>query len=188
MTSKNIVILIMLLIMTGCEKNREPKACFTFPYSEAVTNTIVAPANCSENASEYLWDDGNGNQYTESEPHFIYPDPGKYCVTLTAYSKDGGEEDIITDSLLVNVPSGKATFWQNGSIQYSPQVKVKIGDQTETITNYYPNGIVACDMRGCANFTLPVGTHTVYAWSGTTEWGPFTIDVALSKCHKWKIE
>lgn len=187
MKISHLVIITLFLFFAGCEKNKDTKACFTFPYTEAVTNTIIAPLNCSENASEYLWDDGNGNQYTEFEPNFTYTDPGKYCVTLTAYPEKGGQQDILTDSLLVNVPSGQVTFWANGSYIYDPPIRVKIGDQTETITAYYPNGVATCDVRGCANFTLPTGTHYFYAWSGTTTWGPWDIEISTGKCSKWRI-
>jgi hypothetical protein len=180
-------VLILLLFLTGCEKNRNPRACFTLPHDKVITNTRVAPDNCSENASEYLWDDGNGNQYNNFEPVFTYQDPDKYCVTLIAYSENGEEVSMVTDSVEVNPPSGEVTFWQNGSIQYSPQVKVSTGSQTETITNFYPNGIATCDMPGCANFTLTVGTHTFYAWSGSTEWGPFTVEIEMGKCKKFQL-
>jgi len=187
MNRNNLSVLILLLFLTACEKNRNPEACFTFPHDKVITNTIVAPGNCSVNASEYLWDDGNGNQYTDFEPAFTYPDPGKYCVKLIAYSENGEAESVVTDSLEVRVPSGKVTFWQNGSILYSPHVKVTIGNQTETITNFYPNGISTCDMTGCANFTLPVGSYNYHAWSGTTSWNN-TVDIELGKCFRMQLK
>ena len=186
MNRNYLSVLIVLLLLSGCEKNRSPIACFTFPHDKVITNTVVAPDNCSENASEYLWDDGNGNQYTDFEPVFTYQDPGKYLVSLIAYTEDGEEQHMVTDSVEVNVPTGKVTFWQNGSIQYSPQVKVTIGSQTETITNYYPNGISTCDMAGCANFTLPVGSYNYHAWSGTTSWDN-TVDIEQGKCFKMQL-
>ncbi len=186
MNQHYLTVLVLFILITGCEKRNNPQACFTFPHNKIITNTILAPENCSENATEFLWDDGNGNQYTDFEPVFTYEEPGKYCVTLTAYSGNSEEQNVVTDSVEVNVPSGKVTFWQNGSIQYSPQVKVTIGDQTETITNFYPNGISACDMAGCANFTLPVGSYTFHAWSGTTSWDN-TVEIELGKCKKEQL-
>lgn len=187
MKRSSLCVILVLLMLSACEKNRQPQACFEFPYEEGVTDVIIIPDNCSENASEYLWDDGNGNQYREFEPELIYSETGKYEISLTAFSANGDKQDVLTDSLQVNVPSGKVTFWATGSVIYDPPIRVKIGDQTETITAYYSNGPATCDVRGCANFTLPSGTHYFYAWSGTTSWGPWDIEISTGKCFKMKM-
>ncbi len=42
--------------------------------------------NNSINATSYLWDFGNGQTTTDTEPSFTYPQPGIYTVTLTAFN------------------------------------------------------------------------------------------------------
>ena len=179
--------IIVSLLFAGCEKNGSPKACFTLPHDIVPTNVMVAPDNCSENGVEYLWDDGNGHQVTDFEPVFTYPEAGKYCVTLTAYSENREEKSVVTDSVEVNIPTGKVTFWQNGRVEYYPPVQVTIGNQTETITNYYPKGVATCDLRGCANFTLPPGTYYFHAWSGSTAWDNI-VDIEQGKCYKLRLD
>lgn len=176
-------LITVLLLIAGCEKNDCPRACFTFTRDRALTNTTVTPDNCSENCVEYLWDDGDGHQFTAFEPPLTCQEAGKYWVTLTAYSENREKQSNVTDTIVVNIPTGKVTFWQDGRVEYYPQVKVTIGNQTETITNYYPKGVATCDLRGCANFTLPPGTYYFHARSVSTEWDN-TVDIEQGKCFK----
>jgi hypothetical protein len=181
-----VIFVFIFLLSNGCEKNAELKAGFKLNYPTVLTNTIVAATNTSLNASTYIWNDGNGNETTDVDASFTYSEPGTYHIVLTAFSASGDEQDTVTDSVIVNVPTGKVVFWQNGSVIYTPQVKVTIGNQTETITSYYSNGVSACDMRGCANFTLPVGTYNFHAQSGSTSWDN-QVDITQGGCFKMRL-
>lgn len=50
----------------------------------------------------YLWDFGDGETSTESNPTHIYSRPGKYTVSLTVYYENDTEETI-TKIYYINV-------------------------------------------------------------------------------------
>ena len=66
--------------------------------------------NNSQNASEYLWDFGDGNTSTEFEPLHTYNEPGTYTVTLYATDSIGcyeGDSSVI--EVIIGVHEGAVT-------------------------------------------------------------------------------
>lgn len=72
----------------------EPTAGFT----SSVNNLTVSFTNYSQNASGYLWDFGDGNTSTETNPVHTFADYGTYQIILTATSQMCGD-DVYSETL-----------------------------------------------------------------------------------------
>lgn len=59
-------------------------AGFTPSSTTPTVNSVVTFTNSSTNANGYLWDFGDGNTSTDTDPWNIYTSPGFYTVTLIA--------------------------------------------------------------------------------------------------------
>ncbi|MBW8049826.1 MAG: T9SS type A sorting domain-containing protein [Cytophagales bacterium] len=78
-----------------------PSAQAGFTYN---LDTIIAGftfTNLSQYATEYLWYFGDGDSSTAVNPTHIYPDTGKYVVTLIAKGCEEVEKDTVTDTITV---------------------------------------------------------------------------------------
>jgi len=93
-------------LFAGCEKKDEEyssdvSACFSFTYEgDAIWEMYVVFSNCSQNATSYLWDFGDGNTSAEENPVHYYTDDGAFIVCLTASNESGN--DTMTDTVFVN--------------------------------------------------------------------------------------
>ncbi|TVR85762.1 MAG: PKD domain-containing protein [Saprospirales bacterium] len=65
-----------------------PEASFQVPF-EVCVGSEVPISNTSCNADSYLWDFGNGETSTESNPTVIYDEPGTYNILLTVNNQCG---------------------------------------------------------------------------------------------------
>ena len=81
---KNLVFIICFLALIGCDKSEyfTGKACFSSEPEVIYINEEVNFINCSENASHYYWDFGDGNSSTEKDPTHSYSESGIYRVLL----------------------------------------------------------------------------------------------------------
>ncbi len=72
-----------------------PEASFGFSSNELTVSFV----NLSMNADNYLWNFGNGEQSSDIEPEFTFPDFGSYEVVLTASNSCGTDSDTMTINL-----------------------------------------------------------------------------------------
>jgi hypothetical protein len=105
-----IMIMIPVLLMTGCKKYElgNPLPSTLTDFSFAVGNNGYAPAevtftNKSLNATGYLWNFGNGQTSTETNPVVFYETPGIYTVTLTSTPLNDVHYNKLVKTLAVNV-------------------------------------------------------------------------------------
>jgi len=84
-----------------------PKASFEISQNNQLNDDDkVLFINLSSGAVQFLWNFGDGTFSTLSDPSYKYRQPGRYDVTLTAYSENG-----CADSLTINdVFTDKASF------------------------------------------------------------------------------
>jgi len=102
---KNLLSLICIVcLFSSCHKDEDkPTACFTYeitsPFggSPELTNDTVIFTNCSENATSYKWDFGDGTTSTEENPTKIYAANMPVIVSLKAYN--GSNFDVLTDTI-----------------------------------------------------------------------------------------
>lgn len=93
MKSKQQYLIYMLLIfsMAACEKDKNeiPIACFSLEAQEFFENNTIAFTNCSENATAYYWEFGDGNTSIDFHATHVYQETGTYVVSLSVFN---GEE------------------------------------------------------------------------------------------------
>lgn len=91
----------MLLYMASCKKKETPApilvADFTYSGDSAMVPATVKFTNASVNATEYLWNFGDGSISTDKDPSRTYAVGGNFTVTLTA--KGAGGTHTITKTL-----------------------------------------------------------------------------------------
>lgn len=90
-----------------------PTAAFTIGTGVGLAVSLV---NSSSNATSYLWDFGDGNTSTESNPSHIYESSGVYVITLTAY----GECDTVTTTSTYNALNVGVESWAGTEISLYP--------------------------------------------------------------------
>ena len=105
-----ILILLPVLLMTGCEKYElgYPAASTVADFTFSVGNDGYAPAqvtftNKSLNATGYNWDFGNGLTSTDENPVTFYETPGLYSVTLTCTAVNDVHYNKLVKTIAVNV-------------------------------------------------------------------------------------
>ncbi|MCU4173743.1 PKD domain-containing protein [Carboxylicivirga sp. N1Y90] len=104
---KQILITILSLIILGCEleDNLTIKACQGITNEgEIKINEEVIFTNCSENASFYMWNFGDGNVSTLKVPSHIYLEADTYIIELavqnTVFEDLNGDGLINTDDIV----------------------------------------------------------------------------------------
>ncbi|HWR75172.1 MAG TPA: PKD domain-containing protein [Bacteroidales bacterium] len=92
---------------TTIEAWARPSASFEISKSDQLADDDkVTFINLSAGAVQFLWNFGDGTFSTQSDPSYRYRQPGRYDVTLVAYSESGCQ-----DSLTINdVFSDKGSF------------------------------------------------------------------------------
>lgn len=99
-------ILLILLISNSCKKDEQGsglKAVFSYVADGFKVNFT----NFSVNATEYVWDfgDGSGETSTRKAPQHIFKSKGDFLVSLTA--KNGTETNTFIDSVSIIGPNIK---------------------------------------------------------------------------------
>jgi len=79
----------------------KPKACFLYsPVTGLRTGDTLKFTNCSENATSFLWDFGDGKTSTDKTPNHFFMYSGNYNVKLT--SANDNSTDSITKVVVIN--------------------------------------------------------------------------------------
>jgi PKD repeat protein len=77
-------------------RNQPPTVGFTFSPSNPQRGEEVQLTDRSQDPEgyplQYRWDFGDGNNSSEQSPNHVYPEAGKYTVTLTIVDEDGNTE------------------------------------------------------------------------------------------------
>lgn len=99
--------LLGILLFSSCVK--PTKACFVYSVEDYLTHTILFDASCSQSASFFDWDFGDGDTSIFNSQDTLshsYLQSGDYTVTLKATRKDGFTlgKDIYTKSAVIHVP------------------------------------------------------------------------------------
>lgn len=109
-----------------------PVANFSFQ----VNGTNVQFTNSSQFASSYLWDFGDGNTSTETNPSHTYQENGQYQVTLTAGNVQCGNdvhsELVVINSVGINeVVSGSISVFPNPAAEV---INLRFSEDAENIS------------------------------------------------------
>lgn len=106
---KSIILLTvssLLFLAVGCKKEAanpsnpdSPKACFTVPSAGGVNESIPFSAECSQNATNYRWDFGDGSHSSLKNPSHLYNSSGTYTVQLKVFGTDSTKSSAISTSI-----------------------------------------------------------------------------------------
>lgn len=109
--------ILVLVFAFGACNNEDPQACFTYSVQR---NFNVQFLNCSESASRYEWEFGDGNTGSGINPTHQYANAGNYTVTLKAYFGDNNNGDIVTESIEVFLIEDPVACFETNTILSSP--------------------------------------------------------------------
>jgi PKD repeat protein len=94
-TLKNVTLLMALfglITVSSCKKEdtiAEGVSCFVNSPNAVDVGETVSFTNCSQNASSYNWNFGDGSSSNLSSPNHVYTSAGTYEITLTSENVDG---------------------------------------------------------------------------------------------------
>jgi len=110
---------VLLVLGQACKKDdyKVPEASTIADFTYTLSNDGYFPcsatfSNISINAAAYLWDFGNGQTSTETNPVVAFSGPGLYTVTLTCTPVNQLYYNKLTKKVTINVKdpgAGKAT-------------------------------------------------------------------------------
>jgi len=92
--------------------HERPRALFdVYPKSAKNLKQIFKFVNSSYNSTRYLWEFGDGTTSTELNPAHIFPDSGKYLVTLYVWSEHDCPDTLVFDRLIeLSAGEGSTVF------------------------------------------------------------------------------
>ncbi|MFY0675244.1 MAG: PKD domain-containing protein [Bacteroidia bacterium] len=111
-----ITVASLALFFQACN-NQDPSACFTYSVQR---NFNVQFLNCSEQASRFEWEFGDGNTGSGINPTHQYQNAGTYTVTLKAYFGDKNSGDIVTESIEVFLIEDPVACFESSTELSSP--------------------------------------------------------------------
>ncbi len=144
---------------------------FEGPVADFSVNLLVSTiftTNTSQNADDYFWDFGNGDDDDIFQPVYTYEDDGVYTITLYAESDDCGTDSHEIEITVATPPS--AGFSMDTTYGCAPlSVAFNDGSSSNVAdylwltpgavpdTSYVPNPVVVYDSSGVYPVTLIVG-------------------------------
>lgn len=99
--SQGLLLLFVVLTISACKK--DPVACYNPNRLAVIPGKFVTFFNCSQNATSYKWDFGNGASSMEASPFTQYNSKGTYNVMLEA-ANDAGDVNVVSKEVLVGDP------------------------------------------------------------------------------------
>lgn len=132
---KKLAALSLLILALSCNKPeiQYAKACFNYsPDTSIYIGDTITFLNCSEKASTYSWDFGDGTTSTLINPEHQYAESGTFSVELTA------ENESSTDSLIRTITVMKEILFAKACFNYTPDTSIYVGD-TSTFLNCSEN-------------------------------------------------
>lgn len=185
---KKLLFPILILIFFGC--NKPPVANFKINLEDSEEVDIgdtVKITNTSQKASSYLWELPDGEILTSKDIIYIPASSGTKKIKLTAISKNGKQEDTITNSLKVKPELGAVIFYLSDKSPVSSTIVYFL----ETNKNIPTTLSVAPD---CENWTggalfkdISGGNYNYLAGNSSKSWNG-SITVEEGKCHVIKFE
>jgi gliding motility-associated-like protein len=92
-----------------------PQAALTATPRQGCTPLEVFFSNQSTNATNIVWDFGNGVTSNEDNPSFRYLVPGRYDITLVAMNENGCKDTLYLEDYIFVFPKPIADFWMEPS-------------------------------------------------------------------------
>jgi hypothetical protein len=152
------VVVFFTVVFSGCEKDdkkdeKKPlvKACFNYVATEVDTGEVDF-INCSENATHYLWNFGDGDTSIEKEPKHTFKGEFPFYVSLIAYDEITSDTTImpVYDEILVYKPN--IYIYPQKPISLCVDIAFPIGGRiVQSIPEYNNGWCVTIDSSGLIN-------------------------------------
>lgn len=113
----NLIGFAFLLSIFNCQKKDEapaPVATFTMDKSSAEVDETITFTNTSQNATDYLWEFGDGATSSTKSPTHSYNSDGTFTVQLTATGEGGTNSS--SKSISITYPPAVASFDMSDSV------------------------------------------------------------------------
>jgi len=143
-----------------------------FQANATLSNTVpfaVTFTNNSFNASDYLWDFGDGNTSTLQNPTHTYTDFGTYTVTLTADGGDCGIEEMTkTDYITIDEDIAITTMSATGTNTIESCIGI-VYDPGGPNANYpnNSNGVLIIHSEGATQINVTITDFNIEgSWNG----------------------
>jgi len=140
-------VLFSMAFFSGCEEDEEKKSalapisCFETPENIFAGQPAQFNAGCSEGATSYKWNFGDGGLASDSVATYTFESPGDYKVTLTVTNEEGSDQ-----------VSQTVTVQGNNVVEISSHVKTDVTWKKDSV--YY----IKSDIRIYAVLTIEAGT------------------------------
>ncbi len=102
-------------------------------FSETIFGNVVEFTNSTTNGENFIWDFGDGNTSTETNPTHTYMDGGDYLVTLSS-SNQCGDVSAVSNITIINTPT--ASFTTNTTSGCGP-LTVQYTNQSSANSNNF---------------------------------------------------
>lgn len=96
-----------------------PEVNFTIDNSAPLTNQNISFTNSTVNATDYVWDFGDGNTSTDENPTHVYTEVGTYTVYLSAVNGDGCM-NTVSQEITVDLNTSTELNWLDESVSIFP--------------------------------------------------------------------
>lgn len=132
---KRIYLTVIFILIYSLSYSQTPSASFTVNDSAGCAPLNIQFTNTSANATNYLWDFGNGNTSTLPNPSITYTVLGSYTITLIAINNLSGEADtLILNNFITVLAPPDADFT-------ATPTSVCVNNGTVSFTNISTNSV-----------------------------------------------
>lgn len=136
-----------------------PVIAFEISNNNCVAECEVGFANLTENALEYHWDFGDGNQSTAESPTHNYEDAGLYTVRLTA-TNEAGRSYLEKQVRILQAPEPDFVVINDGCTASCTMEFVNLSEGADEYIWSFGDGGSSTDEAPTHYYTTP-GTYTV---------------------------
>ncbi|MDH5366031.1 MAG: PKD domain-containing protein [Cyclobacteriaceae bacterium] len=119
MKLKSNTILFITVLLSACTDENpatpDAVACFEYsPLTDIYTGDEISFTNCSQEATSFAWDFGDGNVSTDENPKHTYTASGDYTVKMVAANSTSAD----TTSHQISVNSNLVSYFSIDGTQY----------------------------------------------------------------------
>jgi hypothetical protein len=189
---KNLLLFLIFILFIACKEeeiNNRLKACFTFNNQMEISmGDTVQFSDCSQKATSYHWDFGDGDTSNLPMPFHVFADTGTYQVFLRTWNET--EADSITRAIVIRQGNSKPITGFHDSANYTPEypayyktlvgIPVKFCNSSKYATQYlweFGDGS-SVDTRDPVHVFMKEGTYKVILHS-INEYGEDTISTII---------
>lgn len=113
----------------------EPLISFIPDDFEGCAPVKVKFSNATTQATDFLWDFGDGSTSTDAEPEHTYATPGEYNVTLSAYTNKGCEDVYSVNKLIKVYAQPEASFAATPEVTTVANAQITFTNASTNSTN-----------------------------------------------------